>query len=122
MRAFVLFLALLVALKIWVQDSVYRDATGAALVTAYRERAIAACGAAATLSSSSGRADQASDWSAGEEPRVVIGKPSVPVHFWQVDHELWDARFRHAYLMLGSGSGETCAYDLLGDTADIVRP
>lgn len=120
MRAFVLFLALLVALKIGVQDSFYRAATTDALVAAYRVRAAQAC--AASASPAPTPADGAAiDWSKGDEARVTIGKPSVPVHFWQFDHELWDARYRQPFLVLSGGNGLSCAYDLLADTAEIVR-
>lgn len=120
MRAFVLFLALLVALKIWVQDSVYRAATQDALVAAYRARAAQAC--AASASPVPVPPDGAAiDWLKDDDARVAIGKPSVPVHFWQLDHELWDARFRQPYLVLSGGNGLSCAYDLLADTAEIIR-
>lgn len=122
MRGIVLCLALLAALKIWVQDSVYRSATQAALVAAYRVRAEAACGSSAIQAGTASPAGVAApDWAAAEEPRVVIGKASVPVHIWDYDHELWAARFRNAYLVLDSG-GATCSYDLLGDSAEVARP
>ena len=120
MRAFVLFLALLVALKIWVQDSFYRAATQDALVAAYRVRATQAC--AASSSPVPAPADAgAIDWSKDDEVRVTIGKPSVAVHIWDIDNELWDARYRQPFLMLSSGTGYTCAYDLLAGTAEIIR-
>jgi len=119
MRALVLVLALIAGLKIWVQESAYRAATEEAIVLAYRTRATDAC--AGALRSAALRPAAAADWARVAEARVAIGKPSVPVYFWQIDHELWDARFRHAYLMIGSGDGETCAYDLQADTAEIVR-
>jgi hypothetical protein len=120
MRAFVLFLALLVALKIWVQDSVYRAATQEALVAAYRARAAQAC-AASTSAASAPAGGTAIDWLKDDDARVAIGKPSVPVHFWQLDSDLWEARFRQPYLLLSGGNGLSCAYDLLGDTAEVLR-
>ena len=119
MRAFVLFLALLVAIKIWVQDSVYRSATQDALVAAYRARAAQAC--AASASPATPAEGTAINWLKDDDAHVTIGKPSVPVHFWQLDHELWDARFRQPYLMLSGENGVSCAYDLMADTAEIVR-
>ena len=118
MRAFVLFLALLVALKIWVQDSFYRAATQDALVAAYRVRAAQACAASPVLMPAG---SETIDWSKDDEARVTIGKPSVAVHFWDIDNELWDTRFRQPFLMLSSGNGYTCAYDLLAGTAEIIR-
>jgi hypothetical protein len=121
MRALVLVLAVLVALKIGAQDHVYRFATSEALIAAYRARAAAACTTTSrqTVTPSEGRG--AAEWTDGDEPRVVIGNARVPVHFWEIDHELWDARFRHAYLVLSGVGGPTCTYDMLSDRAEISR-
>ena len=43
MRALVLALALLAALKIWAQYTSFRSAAEQALVVAYRDRAVTAC-------------------------------------------------------------------------------
>ncbi len=91
-----------------------------ALVAAYRVRAAQAC--AASPSPAPVPADAAAiDWSKDDEARVTIGNSSVAVHFWQFDNELWDARFRQPFLILSGGNGLSCAYDLLADTAEIIR-
>jgi hypothetical protein len=113
MRALVVSLALLAALKIWVQDSLYRSAAEEALVSAYRMRAADAC----TRISAAGV-----DWSRDSQPRVTIGNPAVAVHIWQFEHELWNARYRQLYLVLSrGGSGPSCSYDILADRAEISR-
>ena len=117
MRVLVVLLALLVALKVWAQDHTYRFAANEALIAAYRTRAAAACTASSGIAAA--LAGRAVTWTDTEEPRVVIGKAGLPVHFWEIDHELWDARFRHAYLVLGGAGGATCIYDMLADTAEI---
>ena len=118
MRVLVVLLALLVALKVWAQDHTYRFAANEALIAAYRTRAAAACTASSQLAAAA-QPGRAITWTDAEEPRVVIGKAGLPVHFWEIDHELWDARFRHAYLVLGGAGGATCTYDMLADTAEI---
>jgi hypothetical protein len=122
MRALVLALALLAALKIWVQDSLYRSATEEALVSAYRARAADACAKVAPSAKPVGTPDGAVDWLTAPEGRVAVGNPAVAVHFWQFDHELWNARFRQPYLVLSAGgTSATCTYDILADTAEVSR-
>lgn len=113
MRALVLALSLLAGLKIWYQDSVYRDAAEVAIATAYRGPATAACQKL--------RLVNPVDWNALESLHLVAGNRDLPVHFWQVDHSLWNARFRNPYLMLkASDSGRraaVCAYDIASGQA-----
>ncbi len=113
MRALILALALLAALKIWTQDTFYRSATEEALINAYRARAASAC---AGLASGPGLTP---NWTA--EPRFVVGNPALKVHIWQFDHEQWNARFRQPFLIFPGGSGISCTYDILAGTAEIVR-
>lgn len=116
MRALVLALALLAVLKVWFQDSLYRSATEEALVSAYRTRAADACTHRAPAPAG------AVNWSTEAEPRVTVGNPAIPVHVWQFEHELWNARFRQPYLILSvTRTGLSCAYDILADTAEITR-
>lgn len=112
MRALVIALALLAALKVWVQDSVFRTAAEDAIELAYRARAADAC---AHLDST--------DWSTGVESRIAVGNPSLPVRIWQLDHELWNARFRQPFLILTAPGGQalSCTYDILAGTAAIQR-
>jgi hypothetical protein len=120
MRALILALAVLAGIKIWVQDSFYRTATGEALVLAYRGRAADAC-AGASGPAAPGAAG-GPDWSAGAEAHVRVGNPAVPVRIWQFDHELWNARFRQPYLVLSApGAALSCTYDILAGTAAITR-
>jgi len=121
MRAVVLLLALLATLKIWVQDNAYRAATEEALVSAYRVRAADACASAKPADRSGARQESALDWTTGAEPRLTIGNPALPVHFWEFDSELWNARFRQPYLVLSiGGTGRTCSFDILAGTAAIT--
>lgn len=119
MRALILTLAVLAGIKIWVHESAYRTATEEAIVHAYRIRAAEAC-AGATRSATPPVAAGA-DWTSGSEPRLAIGDPALPVHIWQFDHELWNARFRQLYLVLSPGPALTCTYDILAGTAVVAR-
>lgn len=122
MRALVLALALLAALKIWVQDSVYRSATEAALVSAYRARAADVCARISPATLPVPGTAAAVDWSHEAEPRLTVGNPAVQVRVWEFDHELWNARFRQPYLIIAPArAGLSCTYDILADTAEIVR-
>lgn len=109
MRALVIALALLAAAKVWIQDSVFRAAAEDAIMLAYRARAADAC---ATLS--------ASDWSTGVDSRVAVGNPALDVHLWELDHALWNARFRQPYLVLTAPApSRSCTYDILAGTASL---
>jgi hypothetical protein len=120
MRALILTLAVLAGIKIWVHERAYRTATEEAIVHAYRTRAADAC-AGATRSATPPVAEGA-DWTRGSEPRLAIGDPALPIHIWQFDHELWNARFRQPYLVLSSPSPAlSCTYDILAGTASITR-
>lgn len=120
MGALILALAVLAGLKIWVQESAYRTATEEAIVQAYRARAADACRGASQSMPQISTVD--ADWSSGAEPRVTVGNRAVPVHIWQFDHELWNARFRQPYLVLSSpGPALSCTYDILAGTAVVAR-
>lgn len=122
MRALVLALALLAGLKIWIQDSIYRTATGDALLLAYRSRAADACAGISKAMPASGNKQGAADWSAAAEPHVAVGNPALPVRIWDVDNELWNARFRQPYLVLSAeAAGLYCTFDILAGTATIAR-
>jgi len=122
MRALVLALALLAGLKIWAQDSMYRSATDQALISAYRDRAVLACQAAPQkVGGSSTLAGVSVNWARSTEERLVIGNPHLSVYPWEVEHELWNARYKTAYLILNSPAGMDCVYDLAIGTAQVYR-
>lgn len=121
MRALLLALALLAGLKIWIQDSLYRTATGDAIVLAYRARAADAC-VGVTRSAMPAPNATVTDWTGGAEPRVTVGNPALPVRIWDFDNALWNARFRQPYLVLSVPDGAlTCTYDILTGTAAVSR-
>lgn len=116
MRKLVLVLAILAGMKVWYQDSVYRDAAEAAVSSAYRVPATAAC---QKLRQANGI-----DWTALESLHLVAGNRDIPVQFWQIDHALWNARFRNPYLILtaGEASGQAvCSYDIASGQAALSR-
>ena len=116
MRALVLVLAILAGLKVWYQDNVYRDAAEAAVASAYRAPATAACQRL--------RAPGAVDWTALESLHLVAGNRDIEVRFWQVDHALWNARFKNPYLILKAGEAggrATCTYDIASGLASLSR-
>ena len=120
MRALILTLAVLAGIKIWVHERAYRTATEDAIVHAYRIRAAEACAGATRSAMPPVAAD--ADWTSGSEPRLAIGDPALPVHIWQFDHELWNARFRQPYLVLSAPvPALSCTYDILAGTASIAR-
>jgi hypothetical protein len=124
MRLLVLALALLAGLKLWAHDSVFRAATEEALVAAYRERAVAACQKEPERTSrAETRYPGAPNWREPAEIKLVIGDSSIKVYVWEVDHELWNARYRNPYLVLTPSDGASliCTYDVGHGTAHVTR-
>ena len=121
MRAVVIFLALLAAAKIGYQEYLFRGATREAIIGAYKEHAVQAC-QKDSRSSSFGLAPQA--WANPKAIRLVIGKSSLDVYPWQVDHAQWNARYRNPYLFLTASlrSGTVnCEYDIINAAAAVSR-
>jgi len=122
MRPFILVLALLAGLKVWIQDSLYRTGAEEAIVLAYRTRAADACAGMSRAMVPEPAVKSTADWTSEAEPRVTVGNPALPVHIWELDHQLWNARFRQPYLVLSApGSALSCTYDILAGTAAIAR-
>ncbi len=125
MRAIVLALAVLAGLKIWTQDTFYRAATEDAVIEAYRDRAIAAC-QKEPQKDKQGRqlAPSIVTWASPASVRLVIGNSTIPVRIWELDHERWDQRFKHAYIVLAAGERHArliCAYDIARRSAEITH-
>ncbi|MGE3065280.1 MAG: hypothetical protein AB7K67_06820 [Hyphomicrobiaceae bacterium] len=113
MRGIVVFLAILAAIKVGHQEYMFRTGTKEAIIAAYRERAIEAC-----------RKDAADpqSWTTPNSISVAIGRSDLDVRFWQVDNELWNARYRNPYLFLTAGpvnGAAFCEYDVLNGSASI---
>ncbi len=121
MRWVVLALAGLVALKIYMEDQIYREATAKAIIAAYAERALAACRADVT---NQDKALAAHLWSRAGEVRVEIGRDDLGIALWQLDHALWSAAHEQAYLVLSPAekhTGFTCTYDLAAGAATVSK-
>jgi hypothetical protein len=121
MKPVVIFLALLAAAKLGHQEYLFRTAAREAIVSAYKERAVQAC-LKDIKSLSLGLAAQS--WSDPGSIKLVIGKSTLDVHLWQVDHHLWNARFRNPYLYLTAGhrsAGVRCEYDIVNAAASVSR-
>lgn len=120
MRAFVLLLMLLAAVKIGSSEYHYRSATNDVIITAYRERAIAAC-----QRDAKGQAAHAAQaWAKPHSIKLVIGKSNLDVYFWQVDHALWNARFKNPYLFVTASDQPNrvyCEFDIVHGAASVFR-
>ena len=54
----------------------------------------------------------------------MIGKSSIDVYPWQVDHALWNARYRNPYLLLTASQRSatvSCEYDIVNAAASVSR-
>jgi hypothetical protein len=120
MKAVVFLLALLAALKIGYQEYMLRVATTEIIVSAYRERAVNAC----QRDGQNPRIAPGIAWAKSDSVKLVIGKSNLDVYFWQVDHELWNARFKNPYLFLVAGDRSSkvyCEFDIVHGAATIYR-
>jgi hypothetical protein len=129
MKAVVVFLTVLAAIKLGIREYLVRSSSEEVVVAAYRDRAIAACqkepkGQTLGVSPAS--------WTAAESTRLVIGKSGLTVYWWQVDHDMWNARYRNPYIFLILGPGPAsaftggrgrvmCEYDIVNSTASLHR-
>jgi len=121
MRMVVIFLALLAAAKLGYQEYLFRSATRDAIVGAYKEHAVQAC-QKDSKSHSFGLSPQA--WANPNTIRLVIGNSTLDVYPWQVDHVLWNARYRNPYLFLTASqrSGAVrCEYDIINAAAAVSK-
>ena len=121
MRAVVILLALLASAKLGYQEYLFRAATQDAIVGAYKEHAAQACQKDAR-SLKLGLGAQA--WSSPGTIKLVIGKSAHDVYPWQVDHAMWNARYRNPYLFLTAGPRSErvlCEYDIVNAAASVSR-
>jgi hypothetical protein len=101
-----------------VHEVLYRQATNEVIVSAYRDRAIAACAREPQAQVLAG----ASAWEQPLSLRLMIGKPGVDVYLWQVESQLWNARFANPYLLVeasGLGTRVLCEYDIVHASASV---
>lgn len=121
MKTIVILLALLAAAKVGYHEYLFRTATRDALVGAYKAHAVDACQKDAT-SQTLGLGAQA--WASARSIQLNIGKSSLDVYPWEVDHALWNARYRNPYLFLTASqrSGSIgCEYDIVNAAAFVSR-
>ena len=121
MKAAVMALGMLAMAKIGTQEYLFRSGTKDVLISAYRERAVAAC---QKDPRNQGLVTNINVWTKPSDVRVVIGKADLDVWFWQVDDTLWSARYRNPYLYLSSPdrlSPVSCEYDIVHGIATVFR-
>ena len=121
MRNLILLLALLAAGKVGLQEYLYRDAARDVIITAYRPRAIEACFRQAQTQVP---ATSEAQWTKPAAVTLAIGKTSLSVYIWQIDHPQWQARYRNPYLFITpAGRDETtvCEYDIVNGLANLQK-
>jgi hypothetical protein len=123
MRALVIVLAALAGVKVWT----YREGVRDALLLAYRDRAIAACQMSAP-DSPAGHPDAPPAsvplWTRPASISLAIGRSSAPVSIWEINNELWPARFKHPHVVLTANDHAPCAvceYDVIEGRAHLTQ-
>lgn len=117
MRAIVIALAVLAALKIWVHHSLYRSASEQALLNAYLHQAVGACDRSTQKGGRAHKvAGQRRGWSEFRSAKVVIGDSALPVSLWQIDHKLWDQKFKTPFIHLQASNAprpDICIFNVM---------
>lgn len=137
LRAFVIVLAVLAGVKVWTQERLYREGARDALLLAYRDRAIAACQMSAPDAPMSRAADPIARlsaaptstaslplWTRPSSVSLAIGRASAPVSIWEVNSELWPARFKHPHVVLIAKEHlpyQVCEYDVIEGRAYVTQ-
>lgn len=87
---------------------------------AYRDRAIAACQSQepARVAAAGGIAPL---WTRPATVALAIGRRNVDVNMWELDNALWAARYKHPHVVLTTGPGAVCEYDVIEGRA-YLRP
>ena len=83
-------------------------------------RAAGACERAAKLNSLGPQPA----WSKADDVRLVIGKGSLDVGLWQLDHALWTARYKNPYLFFTAQVRPLtvyCEFDIVQGVASVYR-
>lgn len=124
MRAVVIILAVLVGAKIWAQDKLYREAAGEALLSAYKLHAEAACVARPQTDARGMPVAVGSvNWKQSDTAHVMLGNPRLSVPVWQLEHPLWNARYKNPIVRLTVGdrySRLACDYDVMSGKAELL--
>jgi hypothetical protein len=139
LRALVVVLAVLAGVKVWTQERLYRDGAGEALLLAYRDRAIAACQMSAPDAPASRAADPIGRlseraapvstaalplWTKPSSVSLSIGRASAQVSIWELNNELWPARFKHPHVVLTAKDHlpyQVCEYDVIEGRAYVTQ-
>jgi hypothetical protein len=132
LRALVLMLAVLAGAKVWTQERLYRDGARDALLLAYRDRAIAACQMSAPDTPIGRLLDRSAPastaalplWTRPASVSLAIGRSSAPVSIWEINNELWPARFKHPHVVLTANDRlphAVCEYDVIEGRAYLTQ-
>ena len=143
LRVFVAVLAVLAGVKVWTQERLYREGARDALLLAYRDRAIAACQMSAPDAPANAPMSRAADpigrlseraapattaslplWTRPSSVSLSIGRASAPVSIWEVNNELWPARFKHPHVVLTAKDHlpyQVCEYDVIEGRAYVTQ-
>jgi hypothetical protein len=136
MRALVVVLAVLAGVKVWTQERLYRDGARDALLLAYRDRAIAACQMSAPDTPVGRQVLRSGDrtaptstaslplWTRPASVTLAIGRSSAPVSIWEINNELWPARFKHPHVVLTANDRvphAVCEYDVIEGRAYLTQ-
>ena len=120
MRVLVIVLVLLAAAKVGTQEYLIASAKSEIIIAAYRDRAVDACRDAARIK----RLDLSATAIAARDIRLIIGKESLDVALWQVDHAMWQTRYKSPYLLFALTEKPRrlfCEFDIARGSAAVVH-
>ena len=119
MRKLAIIIAVMVLAKVGYEELIYRAATYEVIVGTYSATAIEAC-----QGSVGGAGVPADLWTQPTSVKLIIGKSDLDVYFWQVNHSMWQARYKNPYLFITARNELNyvlCEYDIVHGSASIQR-
>jgi hypothetical protein len=63
------------------------------------------------------------NWKQPEKAEVMLGNPRLSVPVWQLEHPMWDARYKNPIVRLTVGdrySRLACDYDVMSGKAELL--
>lgn len=112
MKIIVLVLTLMAAGKVYMHYNFYRVAADAAIISAYKGKAIAACQKGHQGVT---KATARFLWKTPGHVAVEVGNAALDISVWQIEHPNWEQRYRQASLVLTPADKLTktrCRFDL----------
>jgi len=121
LRVIVAVLAVMACAKLFSHAYFYREATRQIIISTFRDAALDACAANGAVGPL--RIPRQA-WRDPADIALLIGNRDIDVYLWQINHRLWEARYKHPYLVVTAQANTAhifCEYDVVRGFASVQR-